>query len=413
MKDKGKGQREKEGQADVVVDWNKEAQTRILAGARRGPSGILDFAMVQAAVHDAVQAFEHRFEMYCGPISGATGSPIAAAAQAAHDVLAALFPSQKTAIDDALTASLTKYGMTGNTGVIAGGQAAACVLQRLAADNAKRAQPDTFVGGTAPGQWRPTSFTADVPPKPVPMTAEFVATFTPFALKDPDQLRIANGPPHMNSGAYTKAFDEVKSLGRATGSTRTDDQTRTARFFADSAVFYWQTTLRALVDSESLNLGDSARLFALANISMADAAITSWDSKIAWSFWRPITAIREAASDGNPKTEPDTAWTPFIATPNYPDYTSGANNLSGALTRTLVNFFGTDDVEFQITSATAAAGDTTRHYSHASDAADDVEDARIYEGIHFRFADATGRRQGTHVANWVFGHYLRPISEVE
>jgi hypothetical protein len=388
--------------ADVVVDWNIEAEKAIKAGARRGPSGMLDFPMVHAAMHDAIQAIQHRFEMYCGPISGASGSPIAAAATAAHDVLVGLFPGQQGTLDTALVASLAKYHVTGDSGTTVGQQAAACVLQRLAADNLKRAQPDTFVGyGTGPGEWRPTS--------PAPMTAEFVATFTPFAIKDPDQFRAANGPPHLSSGAYTKAYEEVKSLGSLGSTARTEEQTKLARFFADSAVFYWQTTLRPLVDSQSLNLGDSARLFALANISMADAVITSWDSKIAWSFWRPITAIREAGTDGNPNTIPEPTWVPFLATPNYSDYTSGANNLSGAMTTTLTNFFGGDELEFTITSTTITAPDNVRYYSRCSDAAQDVIDARIYEGIHFRFADTAGRRQGAHVANWVFGHYLRPL----
>jgi hypothetical protein len=387
--------------ADVVVDWNIQTQQSIAAGARRGPSGLFDFAIVHAAMHDVVQAFEHRFEMYCGPIAGASGSPIAAAATAAHDVLVGLFPAQQGTLDTALTTSLAKYHVTGDPGTAVGQQAAACVLQRLAADNLKRAQPDTFVGGTGPGEWRPTS--------PAPMTAQFVATFTPFAIKDPDQFRAANGPPHLTSGAYTKAYNEVKSLGSLTSTARTPDQTKTARFFSDSAVFYWQTALRPLVDAQALNLGDSARLFALGNLSMADAVITAWDSKIASSFWRPITAIREAGGDGNPATVADPTWVPFLTTPNYPDYTSGANNLSGAMTTTLTNFFGSDELEFTITSVTIAAPDNVRHYSRISDAARDVVDARIYEGIHFRFADTVARRQGAHVANWVFGHYLRPL----
>jgi len=392
--------------ADVIADWNVTADSAIKAGARRGPSGLFDFAIVHAAMHDAVQAFEHRFEMYCGPLSGGIGSPIAAAATAAHDVLVALFPSQQGTLDTALTTSLAKYHVAGDPGTTVGSQAAACVLQRLAADNAKRAEPDQFKGrGTGPGEWRPTT-----PTSTTPMTAEFVATFTPFAIKDPDQWRANNGPPHLPSGAYTKAYNEVKSLGSSGSTERSETQTTMARFFADSSVFYWQTALRPLVDTESLNLGDSARLFALANISMSDAVITAWDSKIAWSFWRPITAIREAGGDGNPNTDPDTGWTPFITTPNYPDYTSGANNLSGATTTTLANFFGSNELQFTITSTTIAAPDNVRHYSRCSDAADDVEDARIYEGIHFRFADAAGRRQGMHVANWVFGHYLRPLT---
>ena len=144
-----------------------------------------------------------------------------------------------------------------------------------------------------------------------------------------------------------------------------------------------------------------------ASIAMADAVITAWDSKIAWNFWRPITAIRN--DDGNPRTDPDPGWTPLIGTPNYPDYTSGANNVGGAASEMLKNFFGTDNVDLTLTSLTIPAPDNVRHYSRFSDAEKDIVDARIYEGIHFRFADAVGRRQGQAISNWIFSHFLRPI----
>ena len=392
---------------DVVVDWNLLTGQAIAAGARRGPSGIFDFALVHAAIHDAIQAFEGRYEPYCAAIPNASGSPIAAAAAAAHAVLVALFPSQTGTLDAAFGASLTKYGVTGDVGVVIGQQAAACVLQRLAVDNAARATADTFVGSHEPGQWRPTSLTPAG--SEVPMTAQFIATFAPFAIKDPAEFRAAEGPPHLASGAYAKAYNEVKSLGASVGSSRTKEQTNIALFFSDNAVMYWNRTLRSLVDPQSLNFGDSGRLFALVNIAVADACMTAWDSKIAWNFWRPLTAIHEAGMDGNAGTSPDTTWQPLIATPNYPDYTSGANNLSGAASTMLGNFFGSDKVEFTITSITIAAPNNVRQYSRFSDLAQDIIDARVYEGIHFRFADEVAYRQGRHIANWVFTHYLRPI----
>jgi hypothetical protein len=307
-------------------------------------------------------------------------------------VLVALFPSQ-TARSTRRTAHRSpKYGVTGDVGTVIGQQAAACVLQRLAADNAGRATPDTFVGSHDPGQWRPTSFTPTG--SEVPLTAEFIATFTPFAIKDPAEFRAAEGPPHLASGAYAKAYNEVKNLGASVGSSRTQEQTNIALFFADNAVMHWNRTMRSLVDPQSLNLGDSGRLFALVNIAVADACITAWDSKIAWSFWRPLTAIHEAAADGNVSTAPDGAWHSLIATPNYPDYTSGANNLSGAASTMLGNFFGSDKVEFTITSITIAAPNNVRQYSRFSDLAQDIIDARVYEGIHFRFADAVGTGKG-------------------
>ena len=389
--------------ADVITEWNATTLAAVAAGARRGPSGLFDVALVHAAMYDAVNAFEGRFEPYCGAIPDATGSPSAAAAKAAHSVLIALFPAQAATLDTAYADSVVKYG---TAGADVGEAAAACVLVRLPADNIARATPDTFVGGTAPGDWRPTSFTPLG--APVPMVAEFIATFTPFAIKNPDTYRATAPPPSLHSGAYVKAYNEVKALGRADpGSSRTQEQTNVARFFADNAIGYWNRTFQGLVASESLALIESARMFALANIAMADALITSWDSKIAWNFWRPMTAIRN--DDGNPLTEADPTWTPLIGTPNYPDYTSGANNLSGAATAMLKNFFGKDKVNFTMTSNTIAAPDNVRNYSRFSDAAKDVVDARIYEGIHFRFADVRGRQQGSAISNWIFSHLLRPV----
>jgi len=393
---------------NVVVDWNMRAAQTIGAGARRGPSGLIDYAVVHASIHDAIQSYEQRLEPYCSTVPGATGSPIAAAAGAAHRALITTFPSQANALNDALAASLAKYSVTGDPGVAVGQAAADCVLQRLAADNVARATPDSFMGGNAPGEWRPTSFHM-VTGNPLPMTADFLATMTPFTLKDPAQFRANNGPPKLTSGAYAKDYYEVLTLGAKNSTTRTLEQTRTAQFYSDGPPGYWNRTMQKLTLDRSIGIGDSARMFALVNMAMADAIITSWDSKQAWNFWRPLTAIHLGDHDGNDRTAGDTGWEPFALTPNYPDYTSGANNLAGAAATMLANFFGTDEIEFTLTSVTIAAPHNVRVYSRFSDAGRDVVDARVFMGIHFRFADGVAYRQGTHVANWAFGKFLRPV----
>ena len=373
---------------------------------------MLDFAMVHLAMHDAVQAFEHRYEPYCIGIRNASGSPVAAASQAAHDVLVGLFPAQQAALDAAqalLNAGYITQGLmvANDAGEEAGRQAADCILdQRLAADNANRNTPDSFMGGTGIGEWRPT-----VPPvngQPVAMAADFLARTQPFGLKAVDQFRMANPPPQLTSGAYARAYNEVKDKGAsdATGNTRTPAETAIARFFSDAPANYWNRLMRDLVVARSLDLGDSARMFALVSMATADTIITAWDTKIHYSVWRPITAIREGDNDGNPDTIGNPTWTSFFASPNYPDYTSGANNVSGATTTVLEHLFG-DKVAFTLVSA--AAGAVPRDYERFSDVARDVVDARIFMGIHFRFADTTALRQGTHVANWTFSRYLRPI----
>lgn len=399
--------------ADVISDFNIVTGQRVAAAvpARRGPSSALDFAVVHLAMHDAVQAFERRYQAYCIAIPDAAGSPVAAAARAARDVLVGLFPAQQMAIDMAYTSLTDTYiqqGLmtAGDPGAAAGAQAAACILdRRLAADNAKRTTPDSFMGGTGPGEWRPTVLVNN---QPIAMAADFLATITPFAMKESDQFRIENHAPHLTSGAYAKAYQEVKEKGASelTGHTRTPEETAIGRFFADAPGNYWNRLQRELVVSQSLDLGDSARMFALVAMATADALIASWDTKIHYNVWRPITAIREGDNDGNPRTIGDPAWTSFFNAPNYPDYTSGATNVAAATTATLAHLFG-DKMDFTLVSNVAGA--VPRSYSRFSDVALDVVDARIYMGIHFRFADTTALRQGTHVANWTFSHYLRPI----
>jgi hypothetical protein len=394
--------------ADVISDWNIVTGQRVGAASppRRGPSPVLDFAMVHLAMHDAVQAFEKRYEPYCAEIAGASGSPVAAAAQAARDVLVGLFPAQQAAIDvayDTLTASYISQGLmvAGDAGAVAGTQAAACILnQRLAADDAERSIPDSHMGSTAIGQWRPAGTTA--------MAADFLARVAPFGLKSSDQFMVANPPPHLSSGAYARDYNEVKEKGAspATGHTRTAEETAIAVFFADAPGNYWNRLQREFVASQSLDLGDSARMFALVTMATADTIISCWSTKIHYNFWRPITAIREGENDGNPATVGDPAWNSFFAAPNYPDYTSGATNVAGATTTILEHLFG-DKVDFTLVSN--VSGSAPRTYSRFSDVGRDVVDARVLMGIHFRFADTFALLQGVKVANWTFSHFLRPI----
>jgi hypothetical protein len=394
---------------NVVVDWNIQAASTIGAGARRGPSGIFDFAMVQAAVHDAIQAYDRKYEPYCAEIHHARGSRIAAAAAAAHGVLKGLFPAQAVPLDAAYAASLAKYNVTGNSGVRVGELAAACVLERLEADNVARAAPDTFVGGNGAGDWRPTAIGPTG--NPVPMTAGFIATFTPFTFKDPARFRPSQAPPKLTSRAYARDYEEVRALGAKTGSSRTPEQSNIALFFTEGPPGYWNRAMQRLAIDRSLRLGDSARLFALVNLAMADSIIVAWDSKVLFNFWRPITAIREGHLDGNDATIGDATWESFAATPNYPDYTSGANNLAGAAATMLAHVFGTDRVAFTLNSLTIAAPNNVRAYSRFSEAGADVIEARIYMGIHFRFADTVAYRQGTEVANRAFRRFLRPTRD--
>jgi hypothetical protein len=395
---------------NVVTDWNALALQCI---PRTGPSGPLDIALVQAAVHDAVQAIEHQYEPYrAAPAASGTESSEAAAAAAAYRVLS----DNRVCPDSAqpnLDAAFAPY-LAGNDPGLAIGYAAGDVLL----GEWRPAPMMDFQGSTEIGQWRPT------PPANAPMAFVYVATTTPFTLNRPSQFR-PGPPPPMKSQTYAREYDEVKELGEisshpATAACPAPTDTDKARFWSGNFAAQWNQVGRDLASTKQLSIGDTARLLALMNLAAADAGIAVWDSKIHYNFWRPITAIREGDSDPNARTVADPGWTPFIQsghfaagsqTPPYPDYVSGANGLTGAYVATLQLFFRTDWISFAVNKATPAAVPictNPRAFSRFSDAAQEVVDARILLGIHFRSADEEARRLGSRVAFWAFMKTLRP-----
>ena len=323
--------------ADAVTDWNDIANNAVAVG-RPGPIGSQDLALVQVAVHDAVQSFEHRFEPYYAEVAGAQGSKAAAAAAASHGVLVAFYPSQAATLDATYATWLANNGLTGDPG-IAVGEAVATKIATLR--HLDPAAPTPFTGGTGIGQWRPTeSLLAGPPPTLSPMHAPWMADFRPFTLAGPARYR-APPPPDLTSAKYTKDYNEVKSLGSLTSTTRTAEQTDIAYFWTDNFLAQWNRAARALLDKRvPANIGNRARLLALMDLAIADAVVTSWDSKRYYFFWRPVTAIRDGENDGNPDTAGDPAWQSLINNPNYPDYTSGANNVTGAATKSMELFSG-------------------------------------------------------------------------
>ena len=389
--------------ADVVTDWNAMTVGYVNTAARPAPAWILDLAMVHIAMHDAIQAYQHRFETYAEPIVGATGSPVAATATAARDVLVSRFPAQSATIQAAYLAYLAGQGLlVSDPGVAVGQEAALRVITLRSNDGAFPPNPEVFIGSTEPGQWRPTQ-----PTFQQPMSAPWMGGVTPFALNDVDGLLHEPGPPHLSSGLYAKDYDEVKTLGARFGSSRTAAQTSLATFYSGNFFAQMNGIARSVALARLSDIGDTARLLALANLSAADALIAAWDNKRTYNVWRPSTAIFEGDYDGNPRTVGDPTWLPLFNDPPYPDYTSGANSITSAFMRTLALFF--DDDAYTFTVTTTVAGQGTRTYGRFSAVADDVVDARIYMGIHFRFADEVARRQGKQAANWAFSHVLRPL----
>lgn len=391
-----------------MVDWNAIAIDAIQKASppRPGPVGFLDAAVVQAAVYDAVQAIGGRYKPYRIEIQGASGSPDAAAAKAAHDVLVNILPAQAASLETAYRDYLTKKGLAENDPGVAVGQKAAAGIIALRANDGRAPNPPPapFAGETKPGMWRPTtSYQPGAPPSNSPMAAPWLGAVPGFTLQSGDQFR-AKPPPALTSERYTKDYNEVKALGAFSNSTRTEQQTQLALFYAGLNVEIWYRPLRDVAAKHLDKIDDSARLMVLGSLAIADALITCWNSKKHYVFWRPITAIQEGENDGNPATAGDPSWQSLVNTPPYPDYTSGANNVAAALTRTLALLFGKDDMSFTVTSVYPESAQKTRTYARFSEMASDMVDSRLYQGIHFRFADEAGRDEGTQVAEWVFSH---------
>jgi hypothetical protein len=330
-------------------------------------------------------------------MKNAEGKRSAAVAAAAHDMLVGMFPSQSANLDATYHTYLANNGLTGDPGLVVGQKAAASLLPLRRVNPAVLPLP--FTGGMNPGQWRPT------PPANAAMLTPWMADFDPFTLTSPARFR-ADPPPALTSERYRRDYEEVKALGALVGSSRTAEQTDIAYFWTDNFFAQTNRALRAIAAQHVNRVGDSARLFALANVAVADAVISAWDTKTTYTFWRPSTAINEGDNDGNPATVGDPSWQPLVANPPYPDHTSGANNVLASWTHTLARFFGTNTLTFEVTSLAPLAVQKTRTYHRFTDLQHEVVNARIYAGIHFRFADVAGREQGRRVAEWTFDHFL-------
>ena len=397
---------------DPIAAWNQISENAVKAGKHPLPVTSVEFAIVQLAIYDAVESIDGRYVPYYTRVPGATGSLSAAAAKAGHDTLVGLFPAQSAALDAAYADFLATNGVDPlDPGTAVGAQAAANILALRANDGRFPLNPPPFRGRTAIGQWRPTpSVLAGPPPTSAPGLTPWLASVRPFTMHSGSQFRV-DPPPDLTSQLWADDYNETKTVGSLTSTTRTAEQTEIGYFWADSGPLLWQNALRYIAGTYPHNTGDSARMFALAEAALADAQIACWDSKYFYNFWRPITAVRFGDQDGNPATVVDPNWQPLINTPNFPEYPSGHADVSGAVSHVLRLFFGTDELTFQMTTTNALAPQKTRTFTRFSQAEQEVINARVYVGIHYRNSDTTAGAQGRRVANWVFKHSLRPVDE--
>jgi PAP2 superfamily len=383
--------------ADVVTDWNNAALDAIRADRTAPPIASRSLAIAHVAIYDAVNGIARTHEPYLVPSAvSSSASRVAAASAAAHAALLSLFPSHTSTFDGLHAAILAGIpdGPQKTNGIVWGEFVASQILAARANDGSSAiVQPP---GGSGPGVWIPT------PPAFLPYLLPQWGFVAPFAMNSPSQFRPP-GPPALDSQQYAADYEEVKELGAAVGSTRTEDQTEIALFWADGAGTetppgHWNSIAQIIGAARGTTLEENSRLFALLNIAMADAAICSWDAKYTYHFWRPVTAIAFA--------EPQLNWMSFIVTPPFPDYTSGHSTFSAAAASVLPVFFGTEDLPF--TTGSDFLPGVYRSFSTCQDAAEEAALSRIYGGIHFRSASEDGLQAGSSIGEWTATHYLLP-----
>ncbi len=386
--------------ADPVTDWNVIA-LQIVSDLPVPPQSRI-LAMMHVAMYDAVNAIDRRHEVYAVDLKPPAGaSPEAAAVAAAHGVLVRVLPQQQSRIDASLATSLAQLvdGTAKADGIALGREVASKLYAIRQSDGADVKVGYTFRSGS--GVYQPTP----------PMNAQPVfpqwRNVTPFMIKSAAQFGLP-GPPPAASAAFAKDIEEVKSLGARDSTTRTNEQTATAIFWAVSELLPWNAVARAASATKGNNLVDNARLFAYLNMAVADALIAGFECKYRFDHWRPITAIRGGSNAGNAVLTGDLAWEPLLVTPPHQDYPSGHTLGSGASERVLQSFFGTDQVNATVIWPSLGV---SRHWQSFSQIAREVEDARVWAGIHFRTADVHGTELGRMVADYGMNNFLRPVSK--
>jgi hypothetical protein len=395
-----------------VTDWNVIASNAIVTTAGQPPAvSALSYAIVQGAVYDAVNAIAGGYQPYLvRPAANPWDSKDAAAAAAAFNVLKWLFPGQVTTLQstyDAYVAGLPDLPAGSKAAGIAVGEATAAAMIAARTNDGRGGGPGTLVG-TLPGVWRPTIPFFQQDPAP------WVGDVLPFLLPNAEVVRT-DGPNALTSEAYAKDFNEIKEVGSIDSAVRTPDQTEAAIWWQGNGAF-WNSVTRSISAGRSLDIVQNARLFAMEDLAAADGFIGCYKDKYYWKFWRPVTAIREADTDGNPATVADPNWKPLfdpatpqfgppLSTPPFPDHPSAHSCASSAIVHSMQEFFGTDKISF---SAFSPRTRTTRSFDRLSDALKEVIDARVWGGIHFRTADVQGSVLGKKVAHWERKHYFQP-----
>jgi hypothetical protein len=357
---------------------------------------------MHAAIYDAVNAIDQRHKTYLVTLPDVppNASQEAAAAAAAHEVLVALYPAFKSSLDAALQQSLGQIADSkGKTQGIAISLAVVDLILALRSSDGASALPIPYIFGTAPGDYQSTP--PNFPPQPQFTQWSHV---TPFALNRADQFR-PGPPPKLTSDEYTDAFNEIGSLGVENSTTATADEALTGRFWNGAIQNYWNEITQTAAQTHNLRTADNARLFALLNLSLADGVIAFYDAKYKYNFWRPVTAIRAAGTDGNPETLANPGWLLEVGkTALDPSFPGAHAVLSAAAAEVLRAFFRRDHLDYDVTSEGLPG--VVRSFQSFSAAAEEATLSRVFAGQHFRFDLTAGSRLGRDVADTVVGNLL-------
>lgn len=388
---------------NAVTDWNSALLDAVRTDSTAPPLASRNMAMVQAAVYDSVNSISKKYSPYKVSIDAPAGaSAEAATAASAHRVLLSLYPAQAVKFNEAYTSSLAKIpdGKSKNDGIAIGQQVADQIITLRSTDGASKVV--SYTPKTEPGSWVPT------PPAFASALLPQWPDVTPFAMTSGSQFR-PSGPPALDSAKYAEEVNFVKEIGKIDSLTRTADQSAIAKFWANGAGTFtppghWNQIAEEAATLTGQSLEDNARLFALLNFALADAAITSWDAKYNYDEWRPVTAIRQADKDNNPNTTVDSLWTPLITTPPFSEYTSGHSTFSGAADPVMNSVFGSD---FGFADKGDKTVNSLRTYENFAQAADESGMSRIFGGIHFMSANVDGLSSGRNVGNYVVQNFLK------
>lgn len=389
---------------NAVSYWNEIASATVnVPGAATGtpeeqrPNYAADLATLHVAIYDAEMAIVGTHQPYAilPPSASADASQEAAIGSAAYRVLLGLFPARTTqyqAAYDAFSAAIAD-GPAKTKGAAIGAEVAAGILALRANDGRSVVLP-TYVPGTAPGQFRGLN--------PVNRNGPYIK---PFALKSNSQFR-APGPPALTSAAYAADLNETRSLGSATSTTRTADESTLALFGTSPPPLYWETNMRAFATTNH-SLAEQARLMAMVWVAQNDAGNACFESKYFYQRWRPSSAITLADTDGNNATNVDAAWVPVVPTPNHPEYPAAHSCIAGAMAEILTAYYDTASITFDLVGVGPAAG-ITRHYTSMTAMTADIQVARIVGGMHFRTSTVDGEALGRSVALWIVTNKFKP-----